>query len=186
MKKDELSKWSGRIVVTTVSARECLFFIESITQLLEEMKEKKFDYFNAYFVSTLDESHLARTSGFFDELQEKIIDLKELKKLSEKGKQNSTNFVSSSLDDDDPFGLHLMEKMSEVGNKEFEIKLELSILVTVIRISSLYEKEVNHRLNENASSREMDDWYPPSNFEHGTDDEREIWEDFKKSQNSRK
>ena len=51
--------------------------------------------------------------------------------------------------------------------------------VTLREISSeQYQQELNAQSDYADSMDFEDDWSPPDNFENGTDDEREIWEDF--------
>jgi hypothetical protein len=189
--RDELSEWSYRQVTATLSVGECMLLKESATQFIKEYREKKTDYFTQKFSSTVNISDLSCAYEFLIELEKNNDDLKELKNLQEKVQKNSQTAFDANNDfsfesSDDPFGFELMNQVGEASSKEVTFNLALNALVTVLRVSEAYKKEDNNRINEEASLHESNDWSPPSNFEHGTDDEKEIWEDFQSSQILRK
>jgi hypothetical protein len=189
--RDELSEWSYREVTTTLSVGECNFLKESITQFINERKQEKNDYFKQNFSTSVNMSDLSRAFTYFIELEKDNDDFKVLKDLLEKKKKNSDGGFDTTIDisleeTDDFFGFELMNQIGEASSKRLTCNLALNSLVAALRVNEAYRREVNFRDSEEISLHESDDWIPPSNFEHGTDDEKEVWKNFQKSQNSRK
>ncbi len=163
----------------------------SSMQFANEVREERFDFFKAKFASSINKGDFSKSYEYFAQLETSNLDMQEIKNLKKREKENSEKLLDSSAEsnadlDDDFFGFGLMNQISDIASKEIEISLELNALVEALRVNEVYKREVNFRENKEISLRESDDWIPPSNFEHGTDDEKEVWEDFKRSQNSRK
>jgi hypothetical protein len=189
--RDELPTWSYRDVKVTLSLGECMMIAVSSMQFANEVREERFDFFKAKFASSINKGDFSKSYEYFAQLETSNLDMQEIKNLKKREKENSEKLLDSSAEsnadlDDDFFGFGLMNQISDIASKEIEISLELNALVEALRVNEVYKREVNFRENKEISLRESDDWIPPSNFEHGTDDEKEVWEDFKRSQNSRK
>lgn len=189
--RDELPTWSYRDVKVALSLGECMMIAASNMQFANEVKEKRFDFFKANFASSINKGDFSKSYEYFAQLETSNLDIQEIKNLKKRDKENSEKLLDSSAEsnadlDDDFFGFGLMNQISDIASKEIEISLELNALVEALRVNEVYKREVNFRENKEISLRGSDDWIPPSNFEHGTDDEKEVWEDFKRSQNSRK
>jgi hypothetical protein len=189
--RDELPTWSYRDVKVTLSLGECMMIAVSSMQFANEVREERFDFFKAKFASSINKGDFSKSYEYFAQLETSNLDMQEIKNLNKREKENSEKLLDSSAEsnadlDDDFFGFGLMNQISDIASKEIEISLELNALVEALRVNEVYKREVNFRENKEISLRESDDWIPPSNFEHGTDDEKEVWEDFKRSQNSRK
>lgn len=188
--KNELPTWSYRDVKVTLSLGECMMIAESNMQFANEVREEKFDFFKAKFASSINKGDFSKSYEYFSQLEKTNLEIHEIKILKEREKVKSEKLLDSSIEsstdlDDDFFGFGLMNQISDIASKEIELSLELNALVEALRVNEAYKREVNFRDNEEISLRESDDWTPPSNFEHGTDDEKEVWDDFKRSQNSR-
>lgn len=54
------------------------------------------------------------------------------------------------------------------------LKMEIKLWHYILDISGMFEQVEDH-------SNEEDDWVPPDNFENGTSDEQEIWNDLKRA-----
>jgi hypothetical protein len=189
--RDELPTWSYRDVKVTLSLGECMTIAVSSMQFANEVREERFDFFKAKFASSINKGDFSKSHEYFAQLETSNLEMQEIKNLIKREKENSEKLLDSSAEsnadlDDDFFGFGLMNQISNIASKEIEISLELNALVEALRVNEVYKREVNFRENKEISLRESDDWIPPSNFEHGTDDEKEVWEDFKRSQNSRK
>lgn len=189
--RDELPIWSYREVKVTLALGECMMIAESSIQFVNEFRERKFDFFKDKFASSINEGDFIKSYEYFTQLQASNLDIQQIKNLEQRQKEKSAKLLDSSNEsitdlDEDLFGFELMNQISDIASKKIEISIELNPLVEALRVNEAYQREVNYRGNEETSMYESDDWIPPSNFEHGTDDEKEVWEDFKRSQNSRK
>ncbi len=189
--RDELLIWSYREVKVTLALGECMMIAESSIQFVSELRERRFDFFKDKFASSINDADLLKSCEYFAQLQASNLDIQKIKNLEQIQKEKSEKLLDSSNEsitdlDEDFFGFDLMDQINDIASKKIEISLELNPLVEALRVNEAYQREVSYRVNEEASMYESDDWIPPSNFEHGTDDEKEVWEDFKRSQNSRK
>jgi hypothetical protein len=189
--RDELPIWSYREVKVALSLGECMMIAESSIQFVNELRERRFDFFKDKFVSSINEADFCKSYEYFAQLQASNLDIQEIKSLEQRQKEKSEKLLDSSNEsitdlDEDFFGFDLMNQINDIATQKIEISLELNPLVEALRVNEAYQREVNYRVNDEISMNESDDWIPPSNFEHGTDDEKEVWEDFKRSQNSRK
>ena len=188
--RNEMSIWRYRKVTVALDVRECKLIHDSIRQFAKEYSEKKQEFFRESFSSQIVIEDASTALDFFEQLININADLQELISLVEKEKKSNEslwNEISEfSFESQDPFGFNLASQISDVGSKEISIEIALLPLVTALKISDVYEQEVNYRNNNQISSLEHDDWTPPSNFANGTDAEKEIWEDFQRSQKLRK
>lgn len=190
IRSDEMGIWHFREVKVTLSASECMLINDSIMQFHKEFSEKKHDVFREGFSEQVNLYDVPLAQEFFSQLIKSNANLRELKNLREKELKQNEDYLSDpssfSFDSEDPFGFGLSSQIGDVGNKAIEIEIALLPLVNALKICNAYKREMNYRDNQEISSHESDDWTPPSNFANGTDAEREIWEDFQRSQKSRK
>lgn len=185
--RDELPIWSYREINVTLSLGECMMIAESSIQFVNELRERRFDYFKDKFASSINKGDFSKAYEYFYQLDATNLDIQEIKNLTKREKEKSTNLLDFSNESiEDIFGFELANQISGIASKKIEISLELNPFVEALRVNEAYQREVNYRVNQETSMNESDDWIPPSNFEHGTDEEKEIWEDFKRSQNLRK
>lgn len=168
-----------------------MMIAESNMQFINEVREERFDYFSTKFASSINKGDFIKSYEYFAQLDATNLDIQEIRNLKRREQEKNEKLLDPSTVsitdfDDDFLGFGLMNQISDIASRDIEISLELNALMETFRVNEAYKKEVNFRDNEEISSRELDDWTPPSNFENGTDDEKEVWEDFQRSQSSRK
>lgn len=182
---DELSKWRFKEITVNLYISECVTIYESIVQFIKEYRDNRRDFFRESFISQISIKDLSLAHEFFLKLKESNSEMQELANLKEEEKRRNENYSFDSFNDEDPFGSELFKKMGEFSLKNATITIELLPLLTALRVSEAYTSELTYKNNQEASLLESNDWSPPSNFAHGTDIEKEIWEDFQRSQSSK-
>ena len=184
--ENELGNWANLNVQLKLSAHECVMIHESLYQFIKESKDSKSDYFKDEFTNTIDKHEFSIAHEIFNELikEDAIIQ----KYLNNKSEDNSKINSSDSSDKVVDIGALFTLKDEEVEFMKHDINfnIKLRAIIVALKVHSKFSDENSLRVNESYANQEFNDWSPPSNFANGTDAEREIWEDFKVSQQSRK
>jgi hypothetical protein len=174
----ELGNWAWRDIQIELTAYECVMIHASLDKFLKETSSQKSDFFNESFIKEIDKYEFSTTYDVFSELIKNDPNIQKLIKHlhdEETNKSSTDGSLFSSFED-----------VSDIFNKGINLSIELRAIVIALKIHSKFESEDNYRTNNETSIFDSNDWSPPSTFANGTDDEREIWEDFQRSQNLRK